>query len=107
LNGRLEKGEPLLLLDVRSEADYRGELGHIAGSRNIPLEALDARLTELSAYLEQPVALICTTDRRSKKAAQLLAGQGFSDLHVVVGGMTEWTKAALPVQTTTATPTAS
>ncbi|WP_260292071.1 VTT domain-containing protein [Sedimenticola hydrogenitrophicus] len=103
LNDRLEKGEPLLLLDVRSDADYRGELGHIAGSRNIQLEALEARLTELADYQEQPVALICTTDRRSKKAAQILAGQGFADLHVVTGGMTEWHKAALPVHTTAPT----
>jgi uncharacterized membrane protein YdjX (TVP38/TMEM64 family) len=104
LNGRLEKGEPLLLLDVRSEADYRGELGHIAGSRNIPLEALEARLGELSAYLEQPVALICTTDRRSKQAARILTGHGFADVHVVVGGMTAWHQAALPVQITTSSP---
>ncbi|MBL3618380.1 MAG: rhodanese-like domain-containing protein, partial [gamma proteobacterium endosymbiont of Lamellibrachia anaximandri] len=90
LNKRLNKNDELLLLDVRSANDYQGELGHIAGSRNIPLEALESRLTELSPYLEKPIALICTTDRRSKKAARILGNQGFADVHVVTGGMTQW-----------------
>ncbi|WP_051302672.1 VTT domain-containing protein [Sedimenticola selenatireducens] len=104
LHNRLQGDQPPLLLDVRSEADYRGELGHIAGSRNIPLEALESRLAELGDFLEQPVALICTTDRRSKQAARILAGQGFADVHVVVGGMTAWRQAALPVQIATSSP---
>ncbi len=97
LNKRLNRGEELLLLDVRSAADYRGELGHIAGSRSIPLEELEAHLPELSAYLEKPVVLICTTDRRSKQAAQLLGNQGFANVQVVAGGMALWNKRALPV----------
>jgi uncharacterized membrane protein YdjX (TVP38/TMEM64 family) len=101
LNKRLHRNDELLLLDVRSAADYQGELGHIAGSLNIPLEALESRLSELTLYQEKMVALICTTDRRSKKAALLLTRQGFADVHVVVGGMTLWNKMALPVQATT------
>lgn len=92
LNERMNRGDELLLLDVRTTDDYQGELGHIASSRNIPLEELESHLSELSPYLEKPVALICTTDRRSKKAAQLLGSQGFADVHVVTGGMTEWNR---------------
>jgi len=98
LNERLQRSDELLLLDVRSDADYQGELGHIAGSLNIPLEALEPRLPELTRYQEKTVALICTTDRRSKKAAQLLTRQGFAGVHVVVGGMTQWNKDGLPTQ---------
>ncbi len=103
LNERLLRNDELLLLDVRSDADYQGELGHITGSLNIPLEALESRLSELTPYQEKTVALICTTDRRSKKAAQLLTKQGFADVHVVLGGMTLWNKKALPVQAATQT----
>jgi uncharacterized membrane protein YdjX (TVP38/TMEM64 family)/rhodanese-related sulfurtransferase len=90
LNEHLNRGDELLLLDVRAADDYQGELGHIEGSRNIPLEELESRLSELSPYLEKTLALICTTDRRSKKAAQILGKQGFSDVHVVAGGITQW-----------------
>ena len=88
-----------MVLDVRSADDYEGELGHIQESRNIPLEELRTRLPELTSNLEKPIALICTTDRRSKKAAQLLAKQGFSDVHVVFGGMMQWNAQPLPVHT--------
>jgi len=100
LNERLLRNDELLL-DVRSDADYQGEPGHIEGSLNIPLEALEPRLPELTPYQEKTVALICTTDRRSKKAAQLLTRQGFADVHVVAGGMTLWNKKALPVEVST------
>lgn len=100
LQQRMNNSDELLLLDVRSSNDYQGELGHVAGSLNIPLEALESRLAELSTYLEKTIALVCTTDRRSKQAAKILGRQGFADVHVVVGGMTQWNKDALPVQTT-------
>ncbi len=96
LNERMSIGEELLVLDVRTANDYQGELGYIVGSRNIPLEELESRLHELSPYLEKPIALVCTTDRRSKKAAQILGSQGFADVHVVIGGMTQWNKDGLP-----------
>ncbi|MCP4277273.1 MAG: sulfurtransferase [Gammaproteobacteria bacterium] len=92
LQQRLGNDDELLLLDVRSTKDYQGELGHIQDSRNIPLEQLEPGLSGLSSYLEKPVAIICTTDRRSKKAARLLTGQGFRDVHVVSGGMTQWSQ---------------
>ncbi len=96
LNERMSIGEELLVLDVCTANDYQGELGYIVGSRNIPLEELESRLHELSPYLEKPIALVCTTDRRSKKAAQILGSQGFADVHVVIGGMTQWNKDGLP-----------
>ena len=96
LQHRLNENDQPLVLDVRSTEDYQGELGHIAGSLNIPLEELETRLPELIPYLEKPIALVCTTDRRSKKAAQILASQGFADVHVVIGGMTQWNQHGLP-----------
>ncbi len=96
LNERLRKGDELLVLDVRTTNDFQGELGHIANSRNIPLEELESRLHELSPYQEKPIALVCTTDRRSKRAAQILGSQGFADVHVVNGGMAQWNKDGWP-----------
>jgi uncharacterized membrane protein YdjX (TVP38/TMEM64 family)/rhodanese-related sulfurtransferase len=90
LKRRIDAHQDLLVLDVRTTADFVGEQGHIAGATNIPLEALEARLDELTADLERPIALVCRTDRRSAKAAALLARRGFADVHVVQGGMTAW-----------------
>jgi len=82
----------ILLVDVRSAADFVGEQGHIEEAINIPFAELPSRLNELSEYLEKPVALICRTDRLSTKAAQLLTQKGFADVHIVKQGMTAWIK---------------
>ena len=81
-----------------SPEDYGGELGHIKGALNIPVERLAQRMDELSPCLEKPIAIICHTDRRSAKAALLLGEQGFGDVHVVKGGMVAWQRAGYPVE---------
>ncbi|MFP4607588.1 MAG: VTT domain-containing protein [Thiohalospira sp.] len=94
---RLARGDDLLVVDVRSPEEFTGELGHIPGAVNIPVDELPRRLDELADATERPIALFCKTDRRSAKAADLLARNGFADAHVVRGGMTAWNQAGLPV----------
>jgi uncharacterized membrane protein YdjX (TVP38/TMEM64 family)/rhodanese-related sulfurtransferase len=94
---RRETEKDLLVLDVRTAEDFVGEQGHIDGAVNIPVEELQQRMDEIGNYIEQPVAIVCRTDRRSAKAALLLTEEGFADVHVVRGGMTKWIEAGLPV----------
>ena len=98
LKQRLDANEDLLLLDVRTAEDYVGEQGHVAGSKLIPLEELEQRMDELGEFLEKPVITICRTDRKSAKAAQLLAQKGFADVHVARMGMTDWIKKGYAIE---------
>ena len=98
LKNRLDANEDMLVLDVRTPEDYTGEQGHIAGSTLLPLEELEQRVHELDDYLEKPVVVICRTDRKSAKAAQILARNGFADVHVAKMGMTDWNQNAYPVE---------
>jgi rhodanese-related sulfurtransferase len=70
-----------------------GEQGHVKGSVLIPVEELAKRLPEIEGFQEKTVMTICRTDRRSAKAAQILAKHGFADVHVVRNGMTAWNEA--------------
>jgi uncharacterized membrane protein YdjX (TVP38/TMEM64 family)/rhodanese-related sulfurtransferase len=97
LKRRLEAGEDLLLLDVRNAADFVGEQGHVADATHIPLDELGKRLDEIVDYQEKPVVTICRTDRMSASAAQLLARNGFADVHVARMGMTDWNAKGYPV----------
>jgi uncharacterized membrane protein YdjX (TVP38/TMEM64 family)/rhodanese-related sulfurtransferase len=90
LKRKLDASEDILLLDVRSAAEYVGEQGHVKGSVLIPVEELDKRVSEIQEFQEKTVMTICRTDRRSAKAAQILAKHGFADVHVVRNGMTAW-----------------
>ncbi len=96
LKRRLDAGEDLLVMDVRTAADFTGEQSHLEVARNLPLEDLADRLDELGDDPERTIAIVCRTDRRSAKAAALLARNGFSDVHVVRGGMTAWLEHGWP-----------
>lgn len=98
LKEKLDAGEDLLVLDVRAVKDLSGDLGHIAVARNIPLEELPQRITELDAYQTRSIAIVCRTDKRSANAAQLLSVKGFSGVRVTRGGMTEWNRSGFPVE---------
>lgn len=98
LKQQLDAGDEVLMLDVRSVAEFVGGQGHIAGARNIPLDELAGRLAELEDFRQRPIRLLCRTDRRSAQAARLLAEAGFADAQVIQGGMTAWRAKGWPVE---------
>lgn len=98
LKQRLDNGDDVLVLDVRATEGFIGEQGHIAAATNIPVEVLSARLDQLSDHMERPIAIVCRTDRRSAQAAQILARNGYADVHIVRGGMTLWNEAGYAVE---------
>lgn len=97
LERELRETPGLMLLDVRSAADFTGDWGHIAGAQNVPLEELESRITELERHREGPVRVVCRTDRRSAQAVDLLADAGFVGARAVEGGMTAWRAKGWPV----------
>lgn len=97
LHKRLEAGVDLLVLDVRTPAEFDGELGHIAGAINIPIDELPGRVAELEAWRQRTIVAMCRTDRRSSTAVAVLAANGFSDVEVAAGGMTRWRAKGYPV----------
>lgn len=85
---KLAGDDPPLVVDVRSPKEFHGELGHIDGALNLPLDELESRLHELPA--DRPLALVCHTDRRSRTAARLLHRRGYAPVAVVRKGMMAW-----------------
>ncbi|NIR44367.1 MAG: MBL fold metallo-hydrolase [Gemmatimonadetes bacterium] len=94
LHERLAAGEPIEVLDVRTEEEYRG--GHIEGARHIMGGWLPERTEELPT--DRSLATICATGYRSTVAASVLQRAGFQDVINVAGGMTAWRQANLAVQ---------
>ena len=90
LKRRIED-EETLVLDVRTENEYHKK-GHISQALNIPVEELEQQISELDSYMDKSISIVCTTDRRSAKAANILLKHGFQDVRVVKGGMTEWNR---------------
>lgn len=97
LKQRIDAGEDLLILDVRTPEDYAGELGHIANATLLPLEELEQRADELATYIDKPVIIICKTDRKSAKAARILSKRGFKNVSIATMGMKEWNNRGYPI----------
>jgi len=97
LKRRLDRHDDIAVLDVRSAKDYAGELGHISGAFNIPLDDLPRRLGELEAHRQTPLAVICRTNRMSGNAVQLLRDAGFKRVLLVDDGMVGWQKQGFAV----------
>lgn len=95
LHRRLQTGESLTLLDVRSPEEY-AEDGHITGARLLPLPNLRQRSNELP--VDRPIVCICRSGNRSQVACEQLAAAGFTNIINLSGGMTGWSRANLPVQ---------
>ena len=92
-----------LIIDVRGPDEFAGELGHLAGARNIPLPELPQHLRDLDRFKERPVVLVCRTQMRSAKAAAMLREAGFRDVAVLRGGMVEWARRTGPARADVAT----
>jgi adenylyltransferase/sulfurtransferase len=86
LKAMLDRGDDLLLVDVREPGEY--EIVRIPGSILVPKGDLPARLAELP--MDKPVVLYCKTGVRSAEALALLKGAGFSSAKHVQGGVTAW-----------------
>ncbi len=71
----LERGAQVV--DVRTSAEFRG--GHVPGSKNIPLDQVQARSKELDP--SKPVLLCCASGSRSAMAVTMLKGKGFTEVH--------------------------
>ncbi len=61
------------IIDVRTRAEYSG--GHVAGSKNIPLNEIPLRKDELES-METPLILCCASGMRSSQATHYLNKQG-------------------------------
>ncbi|MHB9860536.1 FAD-dependent oxidoreductase [Streptomyces sp. YIM S03343] len=75
-----------VLLDVRTPAEHAG--GGIAGSLNIPVDELRARLDEVPA--DRPVVVYCQVGLRGHTAGRILAQHDRDDVRNLDGGWLTW-----------------
>jgi hydroxyacylglutathione hydrolase len=86
VDGLEQRLADVVLLDVREPEEYAH--GHVPGALNLPQADLATRLDEVPP--DRPVAVICLAGNRSRRAAQFLKQQGFSQVVSVAGGTQGW-----------------
>ena len=92
LEAMLDQGA-VKLIDVRTDAEVAR--GKIPQGDVLPLHLLPLRLNELDKRAK--TVFYCQMGGRSAQAAAFAAGNGFTDVYNLQGGITAWAHAGLPI----------
>ena len=84
------------LLDVRTVSEF--ENGHIEKSGQLNYYALDFRQKLLLLPRNQPIYIYCNTGWRSKKAAEILSENGYTQVYNLEKGIMDWELNDFPVK---------
>lgn len=85
LRERMEGHDDLIVLDVRSAAEFEGI--HIKGSYNVPLPLLSEHADEVAERLDRHVVLVCQSGVRAGQARTRLNTAGLENAMVLTGGV--------------------
>ncbi|MFB6355899.1 MAG: rhodanese-like domain-containing protein [bacterium] len=89
LNEKLEEGEHVSLIDVRTSRER--EFVHLDDDEWIPMKKLPAKIDHLQQK-ESPVIFYCHHGVRSLQAARRLTDQNLDDVRSLAGGIDYWAR---------------
>lgn len=84
----------LQLLNVRRADEW--DAGHIDGARHVFIPHLEEKLGELERT--KPTVVYCSTGYQASIAASFLKRLGFQEVSTVLGSMSAWKAAGLPLE---------
>jgi rhodanese-related sulfurtransferase len=91
----LISGNDGVLLDVRTIPEFFG--GHIPNSEQMNYYAKDFKQSLLMLPKDKPIYIYCNTGYRSRKAANTLVENGYTEVYNLRRGIMEWNLLDLPV----------
>jgi rhodanese-related sulfurtransferase len=99
LLARIDRGEVLHILDVRSEGEFAA--GHVPGAVNVPFNQVLSRLSDVPGLADEQLFLYCGHGPRAFMAAAALRFGGRRRIVYVDGHFAGWQRAGLRVERAT------
>lgn len=101
---RIRAGDAPVIVDVRSQGEYRE--AHVPGALHVPFYSVAGRADELPASGDEPVVVYCEHGPRAGLARAGLWLAGVGPVVYLEGHMSMWKEEGLPVEgeTSEATP---
>lgn len=93
---RLERPEPVLLLDVRRPGSLQQQPFGVSGAVPVVLKASGPELPDIDRDHEIVVYCLCSAQASSTRVAQWLVDAGYRRVSVLEGGLPAWREANLP-----------
>ncbi len=92
---RLMNNHDAIVVDTRSESDYRKN--HILNAIHIPAGQIEERAGEISKDKSRAIICYCGTGNQATQAAAKLRKLGYDDVHALRGGISSWESEGLPL----------
>jgi rhodanese-related sulfurtransferase len=96
LRARVERKEPLIVLDVREKDAYQS--GHVPGARHLPRGQLELRVNEELPDPTLRILTVCEFGKISTLAAATLRDLGYLRAVALDGGMKAWRDAGFELE---------
>ena len=95
---KIEKSEPVVIVDVRGQSSYAQSDKRIKGAIHTKVRKAAYRLREIPPDREIITYCACPADEAAAIAAQALLAKGFKRVRVLKGGWNAWLKAGGQVE---------
>ena len=102
LKQRLDAGEDVVVVDVRTAREYLGGRGHIPGAVNLSVGDLKVRLQQrmedVEAWRGRRIYVYEQGELRAASAARAFSDAKFVHVSVIKGGLKAWLRRGFPVE---------
>jgi rhodanese-related sulfurtransferase len=95
VNGRLDKTDKFLLVDVREESEFAKD--HLPGAIHLGKGIIERDIETLVPDTNREMILYCGGGFRSALAADNLQKMGYTNVSSMDGGIREWREKGLPL----------
>ena len=95
VKSRLDKGEKLLLIDVREESEFATD--HVSGAIHLSKGVIERDIELAVPDLATEIILYCGGGFRSALSAENLARMGYSNVISMDGGIRVWRENGFPL----------
>ena len=95
LKARIEAGEAVEIVDIRSEAEIAQ--GVLPEAQHLPMHLIPLKMNDLPK--DRDVILYCRSGARSYQACAYLAQQGVANVFNLSGGIIDWARQGFEIGT--------
>ena len=95
VKAKLDRGEKLILVDVREESEFAKD--HLPGAIHLSKGIIERDIEEKVPDLNAPLVLYCGGGYRSALAADNLQKMGYKNVFSMDGGIRVWREKGFPV----------
>jgi membrane protein DedA with SNARE-associated domain len=98
LHEKLEAGEDLMILDLRSEDALQEDPALIRGARHMSMDEVEGQLREIPSNRDIILYCSCPNEVSAARVALLLQRKGFSRVRPLLGGIDAWRERKYPTE---------